>query len=274
MKMLKRLLTIICIGSSFLLSGQIAKKGAPKFVTVTYLHWDFENGKLDIDGWKRVEKEYFDNVTSKNEFLRSSTFYIHRFSDDSSELVLINSYDSWEDINKANDRNKELEEEAWPLEQKRKEVLGNISKYYTAYHADEIYRTLPQIKPVSEYATVNREMFMYLRTWHFSKSGNGPDESFQQYQKLFLENVFNKNEFIKGYYGNVHAWGSDNTEFVEAFYIRSFSDYERMLLRNDELISQAWPDEAERNRIQDEYRAFFSGQHGDKLYVVVPEFSK
>lgn len=272
MRCVKIVLFILCC--SVFAYGQRAKEGVPKFVTVTHYHWDLDFDNLNLNDWKRGEQEYFDKVTSKNEFLRSSTYYLHRFSNDSSELLLVQTFNSWEDINNAINRNTELEQEAWPDQTKREAFLKQLASYYQVYHSDEIYLILPQIKPTNEYATVDHEMLMYIRRSHFSKTGNGLDADFQKLQKLYLENVFNKNEYIKGYYANVHAWGSDKSEFVEAFYVRSYHDLEQMLKTNIALTEKAWPNVAERNQINKAYSAYFTGIHGDYIYVAVPEFSK
>ncbi|CDF80853.1 conserved hypothetical protein [Formosa agariphila KMM 3901] len=254
--------------------AQKTQSESPKYITVTYHYWDFSSQDLDMNAWKMGEQEYFDKVTDKNEFIRSSTYYLHRFSDDSSEILLVQSFNSWSDIEKSTIRNSELELDAWPDEAERNDFLKNMSKFYKLYHSDEIYATLPQIKPLTEFATPEKELLLYVRKSHFSKDGNGPDAEFESLQKIYLDKIFKKNEYIKGYYANIHAWGSDKTEFIEAFYVRSYSDLDLMFLKNEELISQAWTNESDRLKMNARYSNYFTGIHGDYIYVAVPEFSK
>jgi len=254
--------------------AQDAPTGSPKYITVTYHYWDLDNRDLDMNAWKMGEQEYFDKVTSKNEFIRSSTYYLHRFSEDSSEILLVQSFNSWGDIEKSMLRNSVLERPAWPDEDERNRFLKQMAMYYKLYHSDEIYATLPQIKPLTEFATPEKELLLYVRKSHFSKDGNGLDAEFESLQKLYLDKIFKKNNYIKGYYANIHAWGSDKTEFIEAFYVRSYSDLEQMFLENEALIAQAWTNESDRLKMNARYSDYFTGIHGDYIYVAVPEFSK
>ncbi|WP_141675499.1 hypothetical protein [Formosa haliotis] len=270
---LSRILLFICI-CSFSTYAQNLRVGSPKYVTVTYYHWDKHGSDLDLNAWKMGEQEYFDKVTSKNEFIRSSTYYLHRFSDDSSEILMVQSFNSWEDIDKSANRNTELEREAWPNENERHAFIKKLASFYQLYHSDEIYASLPQIKPLTEFATPDKELLLYVRRSHFSKDGNGPDKEFQSLQKLYLDKVFKKNDYIKGYYANIHAWGSDKTEFIEAFYVRSYSDLEKMFVKNEELLAKAWENESDKKRMDQRYSSYFTGVHGDYIYVAVPEFSK
>ncbi len=41
----------------------------PGFLTVTTVHWNMDNKDFSMDKWKAIEKEYFDKVTSKNEYI-------------------------------------------------------------------------------------------------------------------------------------------------------------------------------------------------------------
>ncbi|MDW5289228.1 hypothetical protein [Formosa sp. PL04] len=255
--------------------GQKASRdGVPKYVTVSYQYWDLEESDLDLNTWKMGEQEYFDKVTSKNEYIRSSTYYLHRFSDDSSEILLVQSFNSWEDIDKSANRNSALEIEAWPNKEERLVFLKKMSSFFQLYHSDEIYASLPQIKPLTEFATPEKELLLYVRRSHFSKNGNGPDAEFESLQKLYLDKIFKKNEYIKGYYANVHAWGSDKTEFIEAFYVRSYADLDQMFIKNDELLAKAWENQSDKLRMDKRYASYFTGKHGDFIYVAVPEFSK
>lgn len=90
-------------------------------------------------------KEYFDKVTSKNEFIVHQLNMTHHYTDDSREFVTINEYANWGDIDKANDRTAELEKQAWPDEKKRDEFLGKLNSYFT-HHKDGVFHELTDLE--------------------------------------------------------------------------------------------------------------------------------
>ena len=92
--------------------------------------------------------------------------------------------------------------------------------------------------------------------------------------KEFNDVVIQKNEFIKAYYPNYHAWGSDRREFLEAFYLSSLADIQASFDRNTELINENWSDETERQEFFDKLGKYFTGKHGDFIYNNVPELVK
>jgi hypothetical protein len=89
----------------------------------------------------------------------------------------------------------------------------------------------------------------------------------------YRDEVVNKNEFIKAYYPNVHAWGADKTEFTEVYVVDSLGDVEKMFDRDDELAMSVWPDEAKRKEYNDKFDHYFTGFHGDHIYQSVPELT-
>lgn len=86
-------------------------------------------------------KEYFTKVTMKNEFVIHQWNMSHYFSEDSRELIMITEYASWADIEKAFDRNDQLEIQAWPNEAKRREFNKKMMGYFT-HHKDAVYHDL------------------------------------------------------------------------------------------------------------------------------------
>jgi len=83
-------------------------------------------------------KEYFDKVTSKNEFILHQWNMNHHYTDDSREFLTINEYANWDDIVKAADHNAELEKIAWPDEKKLGEFMKKMASFFT-YHKDGIF---------------------------------------------------------------------------------------------------------------------------------------
>ena len=244
----------------------------PMYVVATTMHWNMDYEDFDMDTWKAIEKEYMDKVTKKNEHVMSARFYMHHFTADNTELIYVQTHASWDDIDKAANKNAELAKEAWPDETARKEFFKKRNAYYSANHSDEIYATMSGAKEMKEAPT--KDMILYLRKSHFAFPKDGTMKEYNEVNKEYVENVFHKNDLIKGYYPNMHAWGSDRTEFIEAFIIDSMDDLDDMLKKNGELFKAHWADEAERKEFGKKAGKYFTGVHGDYLYTMIHGISE
>lgn len=243
----------------------------PEYVTVTTMHWNMNNKDFKKDEWKAVEKEYLDKITMKNEHVTSASFYLHRMTPDNSELLYVQSYPTWEALGKAAARNAELAKAAWPDEKKRDEFFKKRSAYYSPMHSDEIYATMPNAKPMATMPT--KDMICYVRKGHFAY-GEGSDEEFDALDKEYFDNVTNKNEYIKAYYPMAHAWGSDRTEAIEAYFLDSMADLDKMFDKDTELYEAHWKDEASRKANEEKSAKYFDGRHGDYIYTYVAGLAK
>lgn len=253
------------------LSHAQEEKVESKYITVTTMHWNFDKEDFKLDEWKKTEKEYLEKVTSKNEFILSSSYYMHRYTADNSEVIYVQSYASWEDIDKASARNGELEKAAWPEKSSGDAFFNNRDSYYTLDHSDEIYATLPDMK---RYDGEDKDLILYLRVSHFAAPEDGSKEEFEGLRKMEVDKIISKNEYIKGYYPSVHAWGSSKTEFVEAFLLDNIGDLDKMSERSGELAKEAWPDEEEMKKLGKDYGKYFSNRHSDYIYTYVAGLSK
>ncbi|MEZ4793343.1 MAG: hypothetical protein R2783_07750 [Gelidibacter sp.] len=243
----------------------------PAYVTVTTMHWNMNNKDFKKDEWKAVEKEYLDKVTMKNEYVMSAEFFLHKMTPDNTELLYVQTYPSWEAIGKAATRNTELAKEAWPDAKDRSAFYDKRNAYYSPMHSDEIYATMPNAKLMTSKPT--KDMICYLRKGHF-KFDEGSDEEFAAQDKEYFDNVTAKNEYIKAYYPVAHAWGSDRTEFVEAIFLDSMADLDKMFDRDTELYEAHWKDEAARKAMDDMGAKYFDGRHGDYVYTYVADLAK
>ncbi|MFG6687263.1 hypothetical protein ACGK9U_11810 [Mariniflexile sp. HNIBRBA6329] len=244
----------------------------PEFITVTTNHWNMDKEDFKMSEWKAAEKEYLEKVTMKNQYIMGASVYLHNMTPDNTEFLTVQTFASWEDIGKFGKRNTELEKEAWPDETKRKAFLKNLKSYYANKHSDEIYTPISGVKFMTEKPT--KDMVLYIKKSHFAFPEDGTMEEFN---KLSMEGnaaIVQKNEFIKAYYPNVHAWGSDKTEFIEAFFIDSLSDLDKMFDRNDQLMKAAFPDTAANKTKGEAWRKYFTGVHGDYLYTFIHDLSK
>lgn len=262
---------VLCLINVSIIYAQQEEK-RPEYVTVTKMHWNMDQKDFDMDTWKSVEKEYMDKVTAKNEYVMGASYYVHQFTADNTELLYVQSYASWEDIDKASKKNGDLEKVAWANENARKAYLKKQNNYYSNDHSDEIYATMPGAKFMTK--TPDKDMVLYVRKSHFSFPQDGTQEEFNKLRKESLENVINKNEYIKAYYPSVHAWGADKTEFIEAFIVESLADIDKMFDKNTELNKAKWSDENVRKSRGKKMSKYFTGVHGDYIYTAVAGLSK
>lgn len=258
---------IVLISYSFFAQEEQKK---PMYVVATTMYWNMD---YDGDGdWKAIEKEYMDKVTKKNEHIMSARFYMHYFTENSTELMYVQSYDSWDAIDKADERNAELAKEAWPDKDEREKFFKSRNAFYAPQHSDEIYAVMPGSKDMME--TPTKDMILYLRRSHFAFPKDGTKAEYDELSGQYLEHVFKKNEFIKGYYPNAHAYGADRTEFVEAFILESWDDVDDMLKKNGELFQAHWDTPEKRKEFWDKWGKYLTGLHGDYIYTMIHGISE
>ena len=232
----------------------------PEYVTVTKSYWS-KNYEGSPEEWRATEKEYMDKVTSKNEYVVGGWYYTHLLTENSNEVLYVQTYPNWEALDKAAARNSELEKEAWPDEEERKAFLEKLNSAYSMFHSDEIYATLPGAKILP--AAPEGDMVLYMRQNKLAYPEDGSMEEFNALRAKILENVINKNEYIKGYYPSMHAWGSDKRDFNEGILIDSLDDLGKMFDRNAELMKEALTEEEGKA-----LGKYFKG-HGDYVYTAV-----
>lgn len=253
--------------STFLLGMNVRAQEDPKpvYITVTTMYRNLDADRTD---WQKTEKEYYDKVTSKNDLIIGSEILTHYFTANSSEVLFVSVYKTWEDIEKAEAVSDELIKKAWPDEKARKAFFDKQRSYYTTKHSDEIYTSQPMVGEKQLKTDSKEPMIVYFRKSQLSMNGQGKG------LKEFNEKVTFKNPYIKAYYPHRHAWGSDSREFIEAFLFDSMSDMDKSSDKDDELIKAAWPKEEERKAFFAEMRKAFTGIHGDYIYHNEPTMSK
>ena len=131
---------------------------------------------------------------------------------------------------------------------------------------------MPGAKDMMEAPT--KDMILYLRRSHFAFPKDGTMEEYNDLSNQYLEHVFKKNEFIKGYYPNAHAYGADRTEFVEAFVLESWDDVDDMLKKNGELFQAHWDTQEKRKEYWDKWGKYLTGKHGDYIYTMIHGISE
>lgn len=258
---------------AFLMANPATAQGDKQsFVTVTKLHWNMDLNDYNEKDWLAVEKEYLDKVVKKNEFILEQKFLTHYFTEDNSELLLWTKYPSWDAIEKASDRTDALVKSAWPDEKQRNAYFDRKDSYYQLRHSDEIYQPIEGAKMPT--GKSDKAMLYYVRKSHFAAPKDGTDKEITDLHRKYLDAVTYKNDYIKGYYPYVHAWGNDKTEFTEVFVYENLGDIEKSFEKNGELFKATWNDDGKRKAYDKDYNKYFTGIHGDYIYRSVPELSK
>jgi len=259
-------------GLLVIVSGGLYAQDRPRYLTVTKLHRNLENKDVTMDDWKAIEKEYFDKVTAKNELIVSGTVLVHYFTEDNTEILFVNAYKSWEDIEKANLRSEELVKTAWPDEKAREAFINKQNAFYTHEHSDEIYATLEGAKMPAEKS--DKPLVYYIRISDRSFPEDGKAEEIQAMRKEYFDNVTAKNQYVKAYYPERHAWGSDGRDMVEMFVVESLGDLALSMEENQKLVKAHWPDEKKADEFFDNMDKYMTGFHADYIYRHVPELTK
>lgn len=271
MKTIKTLLATV-FAVLLLSNSSIAQEEKSFLITVTKSHWNLDLKDFKIDEWKAVEKEYLDKVVKKNPLIIGQDVLMHHFTPDNTEVLLVRMYESWDAIEKAGAKDDELVKAAWPDEKARKAFFDKKNQYYAGKHSDEIYASIPGAKVHK--GTFEKDMVYYVRVSHFANYIEGTDKEFTDLSKQYFDAVTNKNDLIKAYYPNRHAWGADNTEFTEVYIVDSLADVDSALKKDGDLFKAHWKDEKSRKEFDDKFDKYFTGVHGDYIYKSVHELSK
>ena len=128
-----------------MVAGQAVAQGSSDHV----FHVNTTYQVIGLDSTQRAErnailKEYHEKVTMKNPYILHVWTMTHYYSDDSREFVTMYEYAKWDDIDKANEKDGELERQAWPDAKQRAEFMKKMNSYFT-YHKDAIYHGIPAV---------------------------------------------------------------------------------------------------------------------------------
>ncbi len=243
----------------------------PKYITRTTMHWNMNKDDFKMSDWKAIEKEYLDKVVMKNEHIIGASFFMHQFTADNTTLEYVQTFASWEAIEKAAKRNSELAKEAWPDDEARSEFFAKRNDFYSNEHSDEIYAVMEGAKPLAEMP--DKDLTLYLRISHFAFPKDGNYEEWKELRDERLQKVVYNNEYVMGYYPSTHYYGGDRTEFIEGFYVEDVAALDKMLDRMPELAKEAWSEE-ERKARWEKGAKYYTGVHEDYIYTYVSGLSK
>lgn len=175
---------------TFLLNTEVVRaqdEPQPVYITVTTMHRNLDTDRKE---WRKTEQEYFDKVTSKNNLIIGAEILNHYFTENSSEVLFVSVYKSWEDIEKSDGISNDLIKKAWPDEKARKAFFDKQRSFYTTMHSDEIYTSQPMVGGKGLKTDSKEPMVVYVRKSQLSMKGSSKG------LKEFNEKVTLKNPFI------------------------------------------------------------------------------
>lgn len=89
-------------------------------------------------------KEYFENVTMKNSFVKGYYTHRHSWGSNSRDVMEVFVFDKFADIQSSFDETDKLVKAHWPDEAKRKEFFKEYNKIFDG-HGDYIYHNVPEL---------------------------------------------------------------------------------------------------------------------------------
>lgn len=241
----------------------------PVFIVMTTMHKIPLVNEVEL---QKTEQEYYDKVTSKNELIIGSEILHHLYTPNSTEILFINAYRTWIDIEKSNSITEALILKGWPNKEKRTAFFDKKDSFYTAYHSDEILKSQPWAGQKDLNTDSKEPVLVYIRTSQLSNTNQ--KEGQWNALKAYNEKITMKNPYVLGYYPSRHYWGNDSRDFMEAFLYKSLSDMEAASAKMQTLIESTWPDKKERKAFMDTMEKAFTGIHGDFVYRNEPTMRK
>ena len=96
MKKSSLLLLVIC--SILLFTAELVtaqENDNQQYLAVTTLHWNMDMEDFSMTEWQDVEKEFLDKVTLKNEYILATTMSLHFMTEDNTEVLYVQLFNSW-----------------------------------------------------------------------------------------------------------------------------------------------------------------------------------
>jgi len=272
---IKSLFSILFIISIFFVQNLIAQQQKedfkPLYVTITKLH--NTSTDIDLEEWKGIEQEFFDKITNKIDLIVGHEILINYNKKNETEVILINMYKSWDDIEKTKELRKQLIEKAWPNKEARYAFFEKQNKDFKYYYSNEIFISTSLAKYMNkEDKNKQKEPLLYYIIKN-KLSDYEYDDSLDAYRN-YIDNVTYKNPYIKAYLTYKHYVGSDSRDFFETYVVGSLTDLQKSLDKDRELFKKYIPNEIERKEFLEVYYEGIDDVSDVGIYMNIPSMSK
>lgn len=139
------LLFVAALAIVFSLSTNSFAQDKPEGHLYTVTTWKIaipeDGSRAELDSLMTV---YHNKVVAKNDKIVSTKVLHHYWGSDNRDVVFINEYASWGDIEAAGDLQEKLTKEAWPDKAEAQKFFKAMGKYMIK-HSDEIYMGMPDM---------------------------------------------------------------------------------------------------------------------------------
>jgi hypothetical protein len=274
MPVVRQLILVVAILITSAFPETLKAQSSDRFyIKITRLNRNLNFNNASLEKWVELEKEYLNNVIRKNEFILQRDVLIHFMTEDNTEVLFIQKYKNWDDIEKAEKRNKELENNDWSDTLTRQVFFNYSEQYFDKNQSDEIFITSPGLKVDSNSA--GKSLFYHLRVNHLAFPKDGTENEFIKLNEAFLKKSVYNNRFIKSYSPFIQVLGTNKRKYIEVTAVESLDDLENAFKIIDEFLYEPIKGEETKHKIFiDSYFKYFNGFHADYIYKSVPELKK
>ncbi|MEN8188041.1 MAG: hypothetical protein ABFR05_13020 [Bacteroidota bacterium] len=241
----------------------------PYYITVTKLHG---SGTIDMDAWKKVEQEFFDKITSKIDLIKGHEVLVNYDNNHFSEVIFINRFESWNDIEKTKKLILERIENVWPDKDLRASFFENQNNLYDFNYSNAIYVSTEMAKYISK-EDINKQktpLYYYIITSKLSSYSG--DDSLEAYRD-YVKGITYKNPYIKAYLTQKQYFGSDSRNFVEVYVANSYEELQESFKKDKELLDRMFSNEKNKEAFIDTYFKGIDRQE-NAIYTNIPSMSK
>lgn len=109
------------------------------YIRKSHFNLSMEGSNEEFD---KLFKEYFEEVTMKNEFIKAYHTAAHAWGSDKTDFIEVFVVENLDAIEKSFKRDEELFNAHWKDEKSRKEFNKKLDKYFTPLHSDYLYRSV------------------------------------------------------------------------------------------------------------------------------------
>ncbi|MEN8125935.1 MAG: hypothetical protein ABFR32_12490 [Bacteroidota bacterium] len=272
---IKSFFSVLFIVSFFFAENLFAQQQkdnfTPSYITYTKLY--STTADVDLADWIGFEQEFFDKVTNKIDLIVSHEILVNYDKNDQNEVILINVYKSWNDIEKAREIRKELIEKAWPSKDARYAFFEKHNKHFDYYYSNQVFISTRMAKSIKKENQEKQKTPLVYYIIENKLADYEYDDSLEAYKK-YINNVTYKNPFIKAYLTYKHYIGPDSRDFIQAYVVESYADLQKSLDKDRELLEKLIPNKEEREAFVEIYNEGVLNISGTGIYTNIPSMSK
>lgn len=240
--------------------------------TYTVVYKLKDRDSVNLEERRKLEQEFFDKVTSKNNYIAGHEFLINQNADAQHNIVIVNSYKKWDDIEKSRILTEELIEKAWPDETERNAFFEALNSGYDLSYSNDIYVSTKNEKKIDPAYIKDRKdpLCFYIV---INKLADYDNEDSRDAYEDYVNEVTFKNPHIKAYFARRHYIGSDSRDFIEMYIAESYDEIINSFDYDKELLSKLFPDQKSKDDFIEIYHRGVESASAF-IYTNVPSMSK